>query len=102
MNAITQTVRFNGKCNNCKTFNSHKAEVSVDGAGMVAALESSTVQVWNKFWITVPCKACKSAQDVTAVRGKFSAKIRCSEKCESSTSHQCSCSCGGKNHGGRG
>jgi hypothetical protein len=47
-----------------------------------------------------PC-ACGRPLTFSAIRGRMNAEIKCNAKCTGAKGHDCECSCGGKNHGGK-
>lgn len=84
MNTTTATgTRFIATCKNCGKVRSYVGG-KVDRYGM------------DVRWTTC---TCGKAQKAKAVKGTYSERVVCSEKCTAAASHKCSCSCGGENHG---
>jgi hypothetical protein len=50
--------------------------------------------------LVLDCRQCGKPRYAKRVRGVYSAKHVCNDKCMSSTGTVCECSCGGRNHGG--
>ena len=44
--------------------------------------------------------ACGREHRAAPVRGRMNPKVKCGARCLSATGHDCTCECGGKNHGG--
>lgn len=56
--------------------------------------------VGNVFDVAcVDCPTCGKPARVHNVRAVLSVKHKCGARCLSSTGHDCTCSCGGANHG---
>ncbi len=95
---LMKTTRYNTtkacKCGCGKT--SALATYHCNGINLA---HDSAVFIGQWGGIVIKCKGCGAELAAKPVKGKFSAKHVCSEKCLSSTGFSCECSCGGKNHG---
>jgi hypothetical protein len=101
-----KTTRYIARCRKCGVTTS----ALLDGAPVYPnsfdVVDVGVVHYTANNWtnqiggIALLCPCCGMARSAQPVRGKFSAKHVCNEKCMSSVGTVCECSCGGKNHGG--
>ena len=94
------TTRYIAKCKACKVATSTLASnvnYANEDLGAMFRDEKGESGCGGNF--AIRCRCCGKARRAEPVRGKFSAKHRCSAKCLSSTGTVCECSCAGKNHG---
>ena len=79
--------RFVGKCWRC-------------GAGVQRDRSVLKAKIGGFDTATVHCNACRALTKVTAVRWTQSAKPHeCDDRCLAARGPNCSCKCGGENHG---
>ena len=92
--------RYIAKCRHCQCVTSGLTEGQNPRRTKSDPQRTGAVYTHGMGSIVLDCRKCGEARRAFLVRGKFSAKHQCNDKCMSSTGTLCECSCGGKNHGG--
>lgn len=88
------------KCRRCKSVTSTVAyRVNRVDADMGALVIDRTGESGLIGGFAIACRGCGKLASAKAVRGRLSLDHKCGPRCESSVGHDCTCSCGGKNHG---
>lgn len=88
MQQTTQTeVRYIGQC-----------APRFGGCGQRLAVTTTTDQSSEK-WVTCPAEGCGKRARLRKVEGQYNPDRKCDSRCTGAKGHECSCACGGANHG---